>query len=128
MWEGPPGLGNTTEMILPIMLSEGVNKGRISLEKLVEVCSYNAAKIFGILPQKGTIAVGSDADLVIVDLDKRMKVTPEILHSACDWTIYDGWDVTGWPVLTILRGQVVMQEGKITAEPGIGKFLYCKFE
>lgn len=106
--------------------TEGVNKRGISLEKVAEVCSFNAAKIFGIYPEKGIIAVGSDADLVIVDLDKKVRVTPDTFPSACDWTIYDGWDFTGWPVVTILRGTVVMQDGKISPEPGLGKCLFCK--
>ena len=114
------------EMILPVMLSEGVNKRNLPLQKVAEVCSFNAAKIFGIYPQKGIVAVGSDADLVIVDLNKRVKVTPDTLHSACDWTIYDGWEFTGWPVVTIFQGEVVMQEGKILAEPGIGNWLFCE--
>lgn len=126
IWQAPASLGNTTEMILPILLSEGVNKRRISLERVVEVCSFNAAKIFGIYPQKGITAVGSDADLVIVDLNKRVKVTTENLHSACDWTIYDGWEITGWPVVTILKGRVIMQDGNILSKPGIGKCLFCK--
>ncbi len=126
VWHSPPGLGNTMEMILPVMLSEGVNKRNLPLEKVAEVCSFNAAKIFGIYPQKGMVAVGSDADLVIVDLSKRVKVAPDMLHSACDWTIYDGWEFTGWPVVTIFQGEVVMQEGKILAEPGIGNCLFCE--
>ncbi len=124
IWTSPASLGNTTEMILPIMLSEGVNKDRITLEKVAEVCSFNTAKIFGLVPQKGIIAVGSDADLVIVDLHKKVKVTSDTLHSACDWTIYEGWEVTGWPVATIFRGQVAMEDGKVVSEPGTGRILF----
>lgn len=117
------GLGNLTEMILPVMLSEGVNKGRITLEKVVEVCSTNPARVFGIYPQKGALAVGSDADIVLIDLNKKVKVNWDMLHSRCDWNIYDGWEFTGWPVMTILRGRVVVEEGKVKAEKGTGRYL-----
>lgn len=112
-----------TETMLPVMLSEGVNKGRISFERLVEVCSYNTAKAFGIFPKKGAIQIGSDADLTIVDLNKEVTVTPEVLHSASDYTIYDGWKFRGWPVATILRGNIVMENGDLVGKPGCGKYL-----
>ncbi len=126
IWNTTSGIGSLSEMILPVMLSEGVNKGRISLEKVTEVCSYNAARIFGRFPQKGTIAVGSDADFVIVDLKKKVKVTPELLHTppdVCDYTIYDGWEFVGWPVCTILRGNVIVEDGKIIGTPGNAKWI-----
>ena len=97
IWEAPMGLGNNSELLLPVMLSEGVNKDRITLQKLVEVCCYNPARIFGALPQKGNLEIGADADVVIVDLDKKRQVSTDMLHSMCDWTIYDGWELTGWP-------------------------------
>jgi dihydroorotase-like cyclic amidohydrolase len=118
--QGAPGL----ETLLPIMLSEGVNKGRITLEKLVEVLCYNNAKTFGIYPQKGTIQVGSDADLVIVDLEKKVKLTSANQHyTISDYCLYEGWEVKGWPVLTMLRGNVVVEDGKKVAKPGIGKYI-----
>jgi len=123
VWKAPPGAGNLTQMILPVMLSEGVNKNRIPLEKVVEVCCQNPAKAFGLYPQKGTISVGSDADIVIVDLDKKVKWTPELSPSVCDWSIYDGWEFKGWPVLTIMRGNIITEQGKIVGKPGIGR--YC---
>lgn len=116
---GFPGV----ETMLPMMLSEGVNKGRISLERLAKICSYNPARIFGLFPRKGTIAVGSDADLTIIDLHKRLRVTPEILHSASDFTLFDGWTFEGWPTLTMVRGNVVMENGDIIGKPGVGKYL-----
>ena len=128
IWTAPMGFSNIVEMILPVMLSEGVNKGRISLEKVVQVCSYNVARVFGMYPQKGDIAVGSDADLVIVDLNKKVKVTLDKLHSSMDWNIYEGWEFTGWPVMTILRGKIVMENGEIMAEPGYGRYIPCKCE
>ncbi len=123
IWEGPPGLGNLTELLLPVLYSEGVNKGRLSLEQLVRVSSYNTAKVLGLYPKKGSISVGSDADLVILDPNKRVVLSPRMLHSRCDYSIYDGWEFTGWPVCTILRGQVIAQDGEIVGKPGSGKCL-----
>jgi dihydropyrimidinase len=122
IWQGYPGY-SCIENYLPIMLSEGVNKGRLTLEKLVEVCSSNNAKAMGIYPQKGTIRIGSDADLVIVDLNKKVKLSAETDHQYSDSCIYEGWEVTGYPVLTMLRGHVVMQDGKLLAQPGAGRYL-----
>ena len=117
---GFPGIAT----MLPVLLNEGVNKGRINLERIAEVTSYNTARIFSLYPQKGTIQKESDADLVIVDLDLQKKVTPELLQSYSDYTIYDGWNLTGWPITTIMRGNVVM-ENFIVNESfyGYGKFI-----
>lgn len=123
IWNAPMGLGNVAEMILPVMLSEGVNKGRLSINKVVEVCCSNPARVFGVYPRKGTISAGSDADMVIVDLEKRVKVTPAALHSVTDWSIYDGWEFKGWPVLTILRGKVIVEDGVILGSPGNGRYI-----
>jgi dihydropyrimidinase len=106
---GFPGVAT----LLPVLLSRGVNEGKIDLVKVSQVTSYNTARIFGMYPKKGTIQPGSDADLVIVDLSLRQKVSPEILQSHSDYTIYDGWELNGWPVMTIVRGQVIMENGKI---------------
>ena len=115
IWNAPMGLGNTSELLLPIMLSEGVNKGRISLEQVAEVCALNPAGVFGISPRKGRLAVGADADIVIVDLDKEVTVKTENLRSMCDWSIYDGWTLKGWPTHTILRGHVIVEDGEPNA-------------
>jgi dihydropyrimidinase len=106
---GFPGVAT----LLPVLLSRGVNEGKIDLVKVSQVTSYNTARIFGMYPKKGTIQPGSDADLVIIDLSLRQKVSPEILQSHSDYTIYDGWELNGWPVMTIVRGQVIMENGKI---------------
>ena len=124
MWKAPMGVGNISPMILPVMLSEGVNKKRISLEKVVEVCCQNPARVFGLYPRKGAIRVNSDADLVIVDLNKKVKFTPQMSPSLCDWSIYDGWEFKGWPTYTILRGKVIAEEGKIVSQSGIGRYLF----
>ena len=112
IWNAPMGLGNTSELILPVMLSEGVNKGRIGLEKVVEVCSYNPARVFGVGHRKGGIEVGLDADIVIVDMDRKITVRPDTQRSMCDWTIYDGWELTGGPTHTILRGEIIVEDGE----------------
>lgn len=117
---GFPGLAT----MLPVLLSEGVNKGRLTLEKVTEVSSYNTSKIFKMYPQKGTIQIGSDADLVIVDLGLRKKVTPEILQSYSDYTIYDGWEFQGWPIMTISRGKIITENFIVNEELlGHGKFI-----
>lgn len=112
------------ENMYPYMLSEA-NKGRISFNKAVEVCSFNAAKIFGCAPQKGTIAVGSDADIVIYDPDKKFVVTKRNMHSDVDYTIWENYEMTGYPILTFSRGKLVFEEGKFTGKPGWGKFVKC---
>ncbi len=121
IWEAPMGLGNNSPMILPVLLSEGVNKGRISLQKLVEICAYNPAQIFNV-PQKGNLVVGNDADIVLVDLEKKVTVDGKNLNSMCGWSIYDGWEFTGWPVMTILRGEVLVEDGKPVGKQG-GRYL-----
>jgi dihydropyrimidinase len=117
---GFPGMGT----MLPVLLSEGVNKERITLERLVEITSYSAARIFDMYPLKGTIMNGSDADLTIIDLEMQKTVTPDILSSSSDYTIYDGWKLTGWPVTTIVRGRVVMNDGMVDKNTlGYGKLI-----
>jgi dihydroorotase (multifunctional complex type) len=123
IWDAHPGIPNGSASLLPIMLSEGVHKGRITIEKLVEVCCYNTAKILGIYPQKGTISVGSDADLVIVDMKKTLEVTPETLQTGTDFTIFDGWKLKGWPILTMVRGNIIMEGDQVTGKLGTGKII-----
>ncbi|MHA1840139.1 MAG: dihydroorotase [Candidatus Ranarchaeia archaeon] len=112
-----------TEMILPVMLSEGVNQRQIPLGRIVEICSQNPAKVFGIYPQKGIIQIGADADLVVVDLKKEVKVTNDVLHSESDYTVYENRTFKGWPILTLVRGTVVAENGEITGKPGHGHYL-----
>ena len=118
-WGGIP----TIETMLPILLSEGVNKGQISLARLQEVISENPARVFGFYPKKGTIRKGSDADLVIVDLKVKRKVRASDLHYKVGWTPYEGWRLQGWPRLTMRRGSVVFEDGQILAKPGEARFL-----
>ena len=122
LWNSPPPIGGS-EMLLPVMLSEGVNRGRIPMEKLVEVCCYNPAKISGLTPRKGMIAVGSDADLVVVDLEKKAVVPERPVYSTTDYSLLAGLKLTGWPILTVVRGEVVAEAGKAVGEPGHGKYV-----
>jgi len=129
VWETSSGFPSRVESYLPVMLSEGVHKGRVSLERLVELCCENPARIFGLYPKKGTITVGSDADLVIVDLDRSMTVNADMIHSSAGWSIWEGKELKGWPVMTILRGEVIMEwpEGAphavISAEKPSGRYV-----
>lgn len=117
---GMPGI----ETSLPVLLSQGVNQGKISLERLVEATSFQPARIFGLYPKKGTLQVGSDADIAIVDLaETRVVQATKNLHQGSDFSPYDGETLQGWPVLTILRGKIVMEGGEVTAEPATGRFL-----
>ena len=123
LWSALAGFPGIATM-LPVLLSEGVNRDRIGIERVAEVTSYNTARIFGMYPRKGTIQEGSDADLAIVDMDLEQKVTPELLQSYSDYTIYDGWKLKGWPVLTMVRGKVVMEDGLVEgATLGHGQFV-----
>ncbi len=123
VWSALSGFPGIATM-LPVLLSKGVNEDRIGIERLAEVTSYNTARIFGLYPKKGTIQPGSDADLTIVDLDLEKTVTPELLQSYSDYTIYDGWKLRGWPVMTIVRGNIIMEEGQVANEAlGHGEFI-----
>ncbi|WP_254838887.1 dihydroorotase [Natronomonas marina] len=122
IWDSLWGFPGTTTM-LPLILSEGVNEGRISLERAVEVTSTNTAKAWNVFPKKGTIRVGSDADLAVVDLDETKTVTTELLQSGCDYTPYEGMSVTGWPTQTIVRGEVAYEDGEVVGEAGHGEYI-----
>ncbi len=118
---GVPGL----EVRLPLLFSEGVGKGRITLAQFVALTATNAARLYGLYPRKGTIAVGSDADFAIWDEHKRVTISQSMLHDAMDYTPYEGRHVTGWPVITVLRGAVVWRYGEFTGRRGGGEFLRC---
>ena len=120
----PPGVPGI-EARLPLMFSEGVGKGRIDINTFVAVTATNAAKIYGLYPRKGTIAVGSDADIAIWDPDKQVTISADMLHENLDYTPYEGFQVEGWPVMVISRGEVIVQDGKVLEKPGRGEFLEC---
>ncbi|MEG2246712.1 MAG: dihydropyrimidinase [Peptostreptococcaceae bacterium] len=115
---GGPGI----ETRMPLMLSEGPKHG-LSLNKIVEVTSTNVAKIFGMYPKKGTIAIGSDADLVIYDPTKEVTITKDILHENIDYTGFEGIKVTGYPVMTLSRGDVVAKDGNYVGAEKRGQFI-----
>jgi allantoinase len=116
---GAPGV----ETLLPLLFSEGVIKGRISIFTLSKVLSENPARIFKLFPKKGILAPGSDADIVILDPKKRISITAEQMHAAAGWTPYEGMEVTGTVDMTILRGKVIFHGGKIYGEKGDGRFV-----
>jgi dihydropyrimidinase len=116
---GVPGLAAR----LPIMFSEGVSKGRIDPPHFVRLTATNPARLFGLSPRKGNITIGADADLVLWDPHRRVTLTNALMQQAIDYTPYEGMEVTGWPMVTIARGRVVMNDGKVDAEPGTGRFL-----
>jgi dihydropyrimidinase len=109
------------ETMLPVLWSEGVHTGRISIARFVEVTSTQAAKLFGLYPQKGTIAPGSDADLIIWDPNAVRTVDGATMHSNAGYSPYDGWQVTGWPEVTMSRGEIVARGTDVSGTPGRGK-------
>jgi dihydropyrimidinase len=119
---GVPGI----EVRLPFLFSEGVRAGRIDLTRFVALTSTTAAKLYGLYPRKGTIAVGSDADIAIWDPELPVTIRQEIMHDAMDYTPYEGRQVTGWPVTTISRGEVVWRDGEVMGAAGRGRFLACE--
>jgi dihydropyrimidinase len=87
------------------------------------VVSTNPAKLVGLYPQKGTLSVGSDADVMMIDPDKEVTISHDMLHGNTDYTPFEGWKLKGYPVTTLSRGQVLVRDGQVIAQPGIGKFL-----
>ena len=108
---------------LPIIFSEGVSKGRIDLNTFVRITATNPAKLFGLYPRKGSIAPGFDADLVLWDPNKRVTLNNAHMQHIIDYTPYEGLEVTGWPVATLRRGEIVMRDGVVQAAEGSGQFL-----
>ncbi|HHW06026.1 MAG TPA: dihydropyrimidinase [Clostridia bacterium] len=117
-----PGIPGS-ETLLPLVFSEGYQKGRLTLAQLAAYLSTNPAKLFGLYPQKGVIRAGSDADVVLVDPNRDQLLTGEHLHSKAGYTPFHGLKVKGYPVMTISRGRVVYQNGRFVGEPGWGKFI-----
>ena len=118
---GIPGL----ETRLPLLFSEGVLKGRIDLPTFVALTAANPARMYGLYPRKGTIAPGSDADLVIWDERREVTISNDALHHAVDYTPYEGLRITGWPASTLSRGEVVWQDGEFRGRAGHGQFMQC---
>src|ERR671935_799879 len=116
---GAPGLENRLHIVHEL----GVRSGRFSLNRMVELLSTNPAKLFGLYPRKGTVAPGSDADIVIFDPEKRHLLSAATHHSKVDYNLYEGIEVTGSPEIVLLRGNVLVENGELVAEPGVGEFV-----
>src|SRR5438034_2161975 len=116
---GGPGLENRLQMIHEF----GVREGRLTLSRMVELLATNPAKLFGLYPRKGTIAPGSDADLVVFDPEKTVTLSAETHHSKSDYNLFEGTEVTGVPEVVLLRGQILVENGELVASPGVGQFV-----
>lgn len=124
---GVSGSSNNDALFLPLVLTEGYHKRHLPLETLLETVTANPARLWGVYPRKGAIAVGSDADIVLVDLDQEFVVDWTVLPSACDWSLYQGWRLKGRPVLTVKAGKIVMREGKVLEDQRSGTCLNKAF-
>jgi dihydropyrimidinase len=118
-----PGGASNAQTSIGMLYSEGVASGRISLRRFVELTSSNPARLFGMWPQKGSLSVGSDADVMLIDPNRTFTVVTDEMQSRGDLDPYDGWEGTGWPVLTMARGEVIVRNDRMCAEPGRGRFL-----
>jgi len=119
---GFPGIGT----VLPILLNDGVNQNKITLEQFVRFTSTNAAKIFGMYPQKGTLEKGSDADITMIDLKKEKTVSSDLFGGFSDYIVYEGRNLKGWPVKTIVRGELVSDDFEVIGKLGHGKLVERK--
>lgn len=120
IWSAVPGFPGMATL-LPVLLTRA-SHGELTLERVAEVTSYNTARIFNLYPAKGTLLPGSDADLVIVDPAETRTVSAGLLRSRSDFTIYDGAELTGWPVLTMAGGRIAMEDRQVLAKPGWGRY------
>ncbi len=121
IWKAPNGIPGI-QTLLPVLL-DGVNRGRLSLERMVEVTSFNPARIYGLDYCKGKIEVGFDADLVLLDMELKKAYTKESILSKAKWSPYEGMTFHGWPVLTLVRGAVVARDGRIVGKPEHGRYI-----
>src|SRR5499426_2264139 len=121
MWSCPGGEPQIQDYLSLFLTA--VNEGKLSLDTLVRISSYNPARIFGVYPRKGIIQPGADADMVIVDMNKEEVISNETTYTKVGWTPYHGRKVKGVPIRTILRGKTVMQDGKIVGKPGDGQWV-----
>ena len=121
LWTVMPGFGGTS-LMFPVLISEGYHRRGLPLSRVAELSSYNPSVRHRLFPKKGTLAVGADADLVIVDIDAEKEVSTAALHSAQDYTPFEGMKLKGWPETTVVRGRVVFEGGKVVGEPGWGRY------
>lgn len=110
---------------MPLLFSGAVQSARIDIHRFVAMTSTNAAKLYGLYPRKGTLGIGSDADIAIWDPEREVTIALDLLHDGMDYTPYEGVVVRGWPVTTLLRGRVVCHEFEYLGTPGDGEFLRC---
>jgi dihydropyrimidinase len=118
-----PGGVSNVESLVGMLYSEGVRTGRVNLNQFVNLVSTNPAKLFGMWPRKGTITVGADADLTVIDPEHHMKIESARMQSSSDFDPYEGFEATGWPVKTIVRGRTVVDGGELVVEQGYGKLI-----
>lgn len=123
VWGGVPGAGGVGA-ILPLLVSEGVNKGRITIEQFVKLTSENAARLWGLFPKKGALGPGSDADIVVLDPRREWVLTAAALKSCCDYSLYEGWPVKGKAEKVFLRGELLAEDGELVAEKPRGRFVH----
>jgi dihydropyrimidinase len=116
---GLPGL----ELRMPLLFSEGVMKRRLDIHRFVDLCCTQGARLYGLHPKKGTIAIGSDADIAIWDPAKRTEITHETTHDRTGYCPYAGMTLTGWPTTVLSRGEVIIEDGDCQAERGRGHLL-----
>jgi len=121
VWEAPAGLCGT-ETFVPLMLNE-VNMGHLSLNDFVRLASEAPAKIWGIYPQKGNLLSGADADFTVVDMNKKEKIDKNELHSKSKISPYDGTEIQGKPIATIVRGKFIIRDGRLTENKGFGNLV-----
>ena len=120
-----PGMANL-ETLMPMLYSEGIGKSRLSPNRFVEVLSTNPAKLFGLYPKKGTIAVGSDADIVVFDPNKEVTIRSKAMHSRQNWELHEGFKVKGWPIMTFSRGEMIAENEEFLGEAGRGQLVKRK--
>lgn len=111
---------------LPLLLGKGVQAGRLTLSDVCRIGAYEPARVFGMFPEKGIIQQGSDADIVLVDMELEKTVRYQDMHYLNDFSIYEGMTLKGWPVMTIAGGKVIVENGEFTGEKGSGRFLQRK--
>ncbi|MFC4405556.1 dihydroorotase [Haloarchaeobius iranensis] len=125
IWDAIPGDNNGIEYFLPVLLSEGVNRNRISMERLVEICAENNAKRWGLYPRKGALVEGSDADMVVVDMEKSKVVDDDFYHTMEPrYSTMHGMELTGLPTHTVVGGEVVVEHDELQVEPGGRHYLH----
>jgi len=108
---------------LPLLYSEGVRKGRLTLQQFVALTATNHAHMYGLAPRKGDIAIGADADLAVWETEKEVTLTAAVMKDNVGYTPYEGMKVTGWPTTVLLRGRTIVANGELNAARGSGQYV-----